>query len=221
MVSKIQISWLAGVLDGEATFKLTPDRRPKRFGSTLNAGIEITMSHRETIEKIATLFREISGNACRVRKAGKPKKENHLQMWQVAVQSKNGILKVLETIAPYSTTKRLEILLLKFFLEKSTLVDRYTAEESDLEIVFLLSELKHGRGETRVREILDQAIPSRATVALDPVEGVETTEVSANNNLLHERPIPSDVFLLMGNDIVPFSRETLSLDINNLIQDDA
>ena len=51
----------------------------------------------------------------------------------------------------------------------------------------------------------------------DFVGSAETRPLSPNNNMVQERPIPSDVFLLMGNDIVPALRETLSLGINNLV----
>jgi hypothetical protein len=134
--------YLAGLLDGEGTFAI----RVTKMGTLLfSPMVEISMSHKETIEFVAGIFGVTWGKV----KMNKP----HKDMYYLRVTTQNEIRQIAKALLPYSITKHEQILLvLKFFSLKDTFPGgKYDPHSRDilLEMIDVYIELakRNERGE--------------------------------------------------------------------------
>ena len=103
--------YLAGLLDGEGTFAIRVTKRGTLLFSPM---VEISMSHKGTIEFVARIFGVTRGKA-------KQNKPHHKDMYYLRVTTQDEIKQIAEALLPYSITKHEQIrLVLKFFSLKDT-----------------------------------------------------------------------------------------------------
>jgi hypothetical protein len=103
--------YLAGLLDGEGTFSIRMIERDHLLFSLM---VEISMSHKETIEFVAGIFGVTWGR----RKMNKP---HHKDMYYLRVTTHDEIRQIAKALLPYSITKHEQIqLVLDFFSLKDT-----------------------------------------------------------------------------------------------------
>lgn len=103
--------YLAGLLDGEGTFAIRMIERGTLLFSPM---IEISMSHKETIEFVARIFGVTWGKA-------KQNKPHHKDMYYLRVTTQDEIKQIAIALLPHSITRHEQIeLVLDFFSLKDT-----------------------------------------------------------------------------------------------------
>ena len=217
----IDIAWLAGLLDGEGciAFARRSDYNPHRL-LQLRYDMKLAMACRPTIERaysiIVTIIDEsyVLGPFEERRKIARRR-----PLWRVEVGSKRGVSELLSAVEPYLFTKQLEARLCLRYLSRAIKSKHYQPTPYDRRLAELATALRNGCGEARLeaKELLEQVIPSQsvqgALFGENFTAGVETSELSPNDNARQECPAP-DSPSAKGEEIVRSREETLGGDLN-------
>ena len=136
-----QLAWLAGLIDGEGCVYLgAKRRRGDNMPTFLGCWVGIEMTHRATIERAATLMRELSKDPIRIKERDRPLGTK--RQYIATTSSQLGALQLLVSIHKYLIAKRLEALLIIDYLLRATSVKYYKATALDRRIAKCVKSLK-------------------------------------------------------------------------------
>lgn len=218
MTKPTDIAWLAGIIDGEGCLFFANRKdyvhRPSganRKGLTrveIRCDIRVCMSHHPTTERVTAIFRDLVDHPESVFHNLESRHKSRVRpLKNVVVSRRSAVHQILKAVSPFLFTKKMEASLCLMFLERARSDGRshYRATEYDAMLAEFATELRHGRGEARVQEFLDQVIPSQAasgqSTTTGEAEGVETRGLSPNNNDPHECPAPHHQLALVREKI--------------------
>lgn len=191
-------AWLAGLFDGEGCIFLAI-RTDYPTHRSIRCDIRVGMAHHDTVNRVADLFTTITGDEDAVGLATEHRRADKTRerpLRTATIHGRKAVLRFLQYIRPLLFTKALEADLAIAYLLKSSGSTRYRTTELDRAMAEAATELRHGRGEARARELLleGQVIPSQAasgpSATMGDAEGVETRGLSPDNKDPHECPAP-------------------------------
>lgn len=198
MVKATDIAWLAGIIDGEGCFtvKRPIPRDLLRHGrnkTSYQLWLVLCNTSEAMVRRAAQIFTDLGVGYQPIRRVWKGDKATRWQYW-VHVARKNDLLRITQALLPYLTAKKIEAEITVWFLTRACQVKAYKATKIDSMVLDTLSLIKRNGGEApaEVHELLREVIPSQAVFGqqntVEKTEGVETRQVSPNNNLAHECP---------------------------------
>lgn len=200
--SKIELAWLAGILDGEGCFSVKRQMYRNRYGRhsgrmSLALWVVLCNTNEPMIRRAEQLFHQIGANPQPVRRVWKGKKATRWQYW-LHVARKDSVLLLTQAVLPYLVAKRVEAEVFVWYLTRACRVRAYRPTALDKAVLASLADVKRNGGEApaEVVELLREVIPSQAlegavSLAAGSREGVETRGPSPNGNDPHECPAPA------------------------------
>lgn len=100
MPSEVDLSWAAGVFDGEGSVSIYVET-----ARSTNVQLRMGMSHKETIDRFNQI---VTHGTVYTTKTHKGSPDNYLRMWWWAA-SNRAAEEILKILLPYSVTKRSQI----------------------------------------------------------------------------------------------------------------
>lgn len=208
-----ELAWLAGIIDGEGCFTVKrPIKKAKGSGYTpYQLWLVLCNTNEAMVVRAKEIFEKLGATPQPIRKVWKGEKATRWQFW-LHVAKKKDLLIVTEALLPYLVAKRTEAEIVRWFLIRSCQDRAHRTTPLEAEFLDMLSLIKRNGGEapSELKERIREVIPSQATLGIGGVEGVETRQVSPNNNPVQECPAP-----LRGDDIVRHSDENRRASINS------
>lgn len=132
-VTKEDIGWIAGIIDGEGSITFQAPRRPQKQGQKIVYGIHIVNSCEEMIDKCVNIINAFEdGKGRPIEKKPKVYRVNAFKtnkgMFQITLRKISTIKGLLTAINPHLTEKRYKAERLLNFVSKRKLYDQMTDE---------------------------------------------------------------------------------------------
>jgi hypothetical protein len=139
MITDLDIAWLAGVFDGEGCVYV---QRSKRKGDRVvcSVALNIANTSAELVERVVRLERGLGCAPVVTFESRYTKKP----AYYVKVARKVDALALAKALLPHATSKRAELQMAIWYLERSCKVRQHVATKQELEVLDTIRGVKHG-----------------------------------------------------------------------------
>lgn len=113
MITDVQVSWLAGFVDGEGSLLI-----PMEKNGTLKTIFSVGNTHRISIERVKEIVSEIVGRQIRYYTIHATAK-NHQPLFTIRLSKKSEVLAVVKSLLPFLVTKIEQAKLMAQYIESN------------------------------------------------------------------------------------------------------